>query len=68
MDILLLPRRYRGKAFSPPLTKLKMGSIEHVYIIKTCVEHKNHGCFQVNQGCMQVRVAQKWQEKNHFLG
>jgi hypothetical protein len=37
MDILLLPRRYGGKAFSPPLTKLKMGSIEHVYIIKACV-------------------------------
>jgi hypothetical protein len=28
----LSPRRYGGKAFSPPLTKLKMGSTKHVYI------------------------------------
>lgn len=55
----LSPRRYGGKTFSPPFTKLKMGFIEHVCIIKTCVEHKDHGCYQVNQGCMQVKGGPK---------
>jgi hypothetical protein len=64
----LSPKKYGGKTFSPPLTKLKMGSMEHVYIIKTCVEHNNHGCFQVNQGCIKVRVAQKVAREKSFFG
>jgi hypothetical protein len=64
----LSPKRYEGKKISRPFTKLKMDSIEHLYIIKTCVEDKNHGCFQVNQGCMQVRVAQKVAREKSFFG